>query len=620
MPNPTLSSDLKMSCLDFSTGHLLVLRLARALAFEFPNTRETCLNYSSSAILANELAEAETLISGVLHDVAILRSHLHPINRLPTELLAHIFDFLGSGAHVVPASHVCQRWRSIILSTPSLWSIIREDDDIQAAQCFMQRSKSMPLDVSTPVYMRQDGLKAFHSIVAPHASRIRRLHIVVYGDRVYDFYRSLSACGFKMPLLEHFSIHMIEYGFPDDSRDGGGGSLPPLHSLLNDSQSLTQLTFRGALPLQTDFSSAITSLTLADRVFDLDALLGCLAAAPHLDYLALLDSVPHTFECTPRSVVALSKLRELHWFQGRVFDNVLGTVKLFEHLLLPNLENTQFFLLLDPTKYSGFDLYDPSHRSITLFDSTTTTSKITELHLEATNYAPGKPAKNNIVFHGLHNHETRFSVRVHRTSLESLCPYSSFSDPADAIATLFLTSSVHVDLSNLTQLTLTSPLPYSWGRFFRTSWARFFRCLPTVKVLRLFVSTPEDIIGALLNADNTPSSPLLPNLQTLYIFRCCNTNNNNNNNNNNSGGGGGGINDSVGVEGNVLLRFLKHRSDFGIPIETIICPSSPVTAATTTTANGQSGERKGRGGCEGVEGFMTSTVHEAALLEQHLIN
>ncbi|KAF8256728.1 hypothetical protein EI94DRAFT_1836641 [Lactarius quietus] len=485
-----------------SAAHLSALRLSRQLAQEFPNTRAICLNNSWNPDLANELAEAETLLSDVLRGISILRSNLRPVNRLPTELLSHIFSFLGGGAYVVPASHVCQQWRDIALGTPSLWTTIREDDPFFAAQCFMERSRLMKLDVSWVVYMYQEGVHLLEAAFAHHATRIWRLHVIVYGDRVCDFYRSLATCALVMPALENFSIIMIEYGgFPDDSRVDG----PPV-DFFEESEFLNTLTFRATLPLQRQLSPAIRSLTLADKVVDLETLLCCLGAVPNLEYLALLDSVPNTFDASTRPVVVtLPALREFHWFQGRVFDNVLGTVKLFEHLVLPALSSPEFILLLEPTKYAVTDLYAPCHRSTTLFHT------ITELCLEATHYSPEKPARNNIVFHGRHEHETLFSVRVHRVSIEQLC---SSSDG------LFLASSVRADLSHLTHLTLTSTHPYNWNRFFRgPSWSRFFSCMPAVRVLRLYVSRPADIINALASADNT-STPLLPALRILHIFRC----------------------------------------------------------------------------------------------------
>jgi len=72
--------------------------------------------------------------------------------------------------------------------------------------------------------------------------------------------------------------------FPDDSCIDG-----PL-SFFNESKFLMELTFRGALPLQTHLLPTIRSLTLVDRVVDLDELLCCLAATPNLEFVALLDT------------------------------------------------------------------------------------------------------------------------------------------------------------------------------------------------------------------------------------------------------------------------------------------------------------------------------------------
>src|SRR6266702_158862 len=135
---------------------------------------------------------------------------------------------------------------------------------------------------------------------------------------------------------------MIEYGFPNGSRVDG-----PL-SFFDESEFLTELTFRGARPLRC--KPTCRPLTLADRVVDLDELLRCLPDAPSLEYLALLDSVPHMFDPSTRPVVTLNGLKEFHWFQGCVYDNVLGTVKLFEHLVLPSLDSPQQHCLPQTTQ------------------------------------------------------------------------------------------------------------------------------------------------------------------------------------------------------------------------------------------------------------------------------
>jgi hypothetical protein len=518
---------------------------------------------------------------------------MRPINRLPPELLVHIFSFLGGGAFVVPASQVCQRWRDIALDTPSLWTVIREEDDVFTAECFMDRSRHAKLDVSFVIDMREhDDFVMLRNLVIPHASRIRRLHLDVFSDRAYDFYRMLADRDFLLPGLEHFSIRMNQPGWHDDTQYG---PLPSRESFFGESEFFEQLTFRAVLPLSTHLSGTIKSLTLADRVFDLDALLECLDAAPNLEYLALLNSVPHTFEPTARGfVVSLNRLRELNWFQALVCDNVFGTVKLFEHLNMPNLDTAAFVLLLDPSKHSPSQLYTPCSRSVTLFG---TTSAITEIHLEASHFTPDKPARNNIVFHGRRHspHETLFSVRVNRGTLESFCNPESIS----------ITSSVHVSLTHLTHLTLTSKFPYDWNRFFRNSWSRFLRSVPSVKVLRLYVRKPIDILTAISNPEElgetspaTSSAPILPNLQALHLFRCSISSSRSPH--------GGGSNDAV-VGGDTdtdtarsifgdtdtdtvgsiferkddeqnLVHFLQHRADLGIPIKTIVCTAEDAVA------------------------------------------
>ncbi|KAH9994209.1 hypothetical protein BJV77DRAFT_1158298 [Russula vinacea] len=139
---------------------------------------------------------------------------------------------------------------------------------------------------------------------------------------------------------------------------------------------------------------------------------------------------------------------------------------------MPNLDTTLFVLLLDPSKYSPTELYTPCHRSVSLF---TTTTAITELHLEASHFTPGKP------------------------------PGTTLSSTGD---------------DTTTRNTLQ---PARQPK----SWSLFLRSIPSVKVLRLYVSQPIEILTSISTADElsaTPfssiSSAILPNLQVLHLFRC----------------------------------------------------------------------------------------------------
>jgi hypothetical protein len=191
-------------------------------------------------------------------------------------------------------------------------------------------------------------------------------------------------------------IRVSEYGFDNDSSDG----VLPRESFFGKSMLLAHLMFCGVLPLETHLSPAIHLLTLIEHSIDLDALLGFLATAPNLEHLALLNAVPYPFECTSHMLVSLPHLMELHSFQLWLFESLLGTAKSFKHLKAPNLTPTHLVLILDPRKYSTADLYPLSCRALVPF------SPITELHLEAFHYTPGRPTPNNVVIHRCRRYET----------------------------------------------------------------------------------------------------------------------------------------------------------------------------------------------------------------------
>jgi hypothetical protein len=106
---------------------------------------------------------------------------------------------------------------------------------------------------------------------------------------------------------------------------------------------------------------------------------------------------------------------EVHLFQPRVFEGLLGTAKFFEHLDASNLSATRLVLLLDPTKYAAANIYPLSQRALVSFCT------ISELHLETSHLTLSKPARNNLIFHGRRAHETWFSIRRRHCSLNAFC-------------------------------------------------------------------------------------------------------------------------------------------------------------------------------------------------------
>jgi hypothetical protein len=75
---------------------------------------------------------------------------LHPIRQCPEDILKLIFEFVAHDDEdqlfgvATTISHVCKRWRAIVLSIPSLWSRIdvsMEMDKIENLKSFMKRVK-----------------------------------------------------------------------------------------------------------------------------------------------------------------------------------------------------------------------------------------------------------------------------------------------------------------------------------------------------------------------------------------------------------------------------------------------------------------------------------------------
>ncbi|KAJ7926201.1 hypothetical protein B0H13DRAFT_1470188, partial [Mycena leptocephala] len=89
------------------------------------------------------------------------RSTVSPIRRLPPEILCEIFASFSSPteykSELLQISHVCVRWRSLVMDTPRLWSNIaidasmwtpESDRFIQLLRLCLERGARHPLTLS----------------------------------------------------------------------------------------------------------------------------------------------------------------------------------------------------------------------------------------------------------------------------------------------------------------------------------------------------------------------------------------------------------------------------------------------------------------------------------------
>ncbi|KDQ25842.1 hypothetical protein PLEOSDRAFT_1046088 [Pleurotus ostreatus PC15] len=181
-----------------------------------------------------------------------------PINDLPNELLGHIF-FLGAyeddeeedeeededehsdddDAQLpfqVVASHVCSKWRSVALSTPSLWTTINicpYDSPFDRCRAYIERSGGLPLNLDIDLTLEEyqvdiegdedrgvvvDDIDLILDIICPHSKRWRSIAVAA------THYKSLHRVLVRFdtlppaPLLEELQLqHLAEEDLDPDA-------------------------------------------------------------------------------------------------------------------------------------------------------------------------------------------------------------------------------------------------------------------------------------------------------------------------------------------------------------------------------------------------------------------
>ncbi|KAF7975305.1 hypothetical protein HWV62_10082 [Athelia sp. TMB] len=120
---------------------------------------------------------------------------LSSLRLMPAEIFGEIFSFLKAGYQEIPSSrshillptHVCQYWRQIALSTPSLWTEITIDlgyrtdivPELESVQAWLTRSRDCPLSINLQSQYSQSE-EAWNDVLGlllPHARRWR--HVII---------------------------------------------------------------------------------------------------------------------------------------------------------------------------------------------------------------------------------------------------------------------------------------------------------------------------------------------------------------------------------------------------------------------------------------------------------
>ncbi|THH12203.1 hypothetical protein EW146_g7780 [Bondarzewia mesenterica] len=292
------------------------------------------LAFDPTTILeVNDPQTADTIRSGIDHESYSIRTVLSTLNtrrnalllicRLPSEVLAHVFEFCltyevpgarwmfrisgraRSTLGWIKVTHVCRKWRQVSLENPSLWRNITSHLGVAWMEEMLRRSKSSLINIREIYHLSTIMLESIP--VSRHLSHLRTLCIHATPDDIQPFLKSLTS---SAPFLENLELACVRNRQSNSRRravvilptDIFSNSLPRLNNL-----TITGLCFpfsvtplRSLVHLKVIFPDTGVLLPVPDAPAEatselrlkLAQFLDTLKEMPELEVLELKDAVP----------------------------------------------------------------------------------------------------------------------------------------------------------------------------------------------------------------------------------------------------------------------------------------------------------------------------------------
>jgi len=293
---------------------------------------------------------------------------MSPVEILPAELLGIVFHLLvGTQSdrnsqtfpHVIShyrsklrvlisASHVCKRWRDLVLHDGTLWTYIPIESSRrgcwETTECFLKRSKRSELDVSVLLDASHGTSPTAITVIAALCAQYARIRSLRLST---DTPVSLF-CGpdpaTAMGTLEIFNRSRLYYPVAKF-----GGTFPSLRSL----------TLHGFSSWPSDLFSNLTRLRLksvsAKNPFKLSRLTNLLRASPELEavylssYLSVVDDLP------PTDVVHLRNLQKM-------LLRACDSAAILSHVVIP--ETSSLDIIMDHRRLQATKPLPPHQTNI----------------------------------------------------------------------------------------------------------------------------------------------------------------------------------------------------------------------------------------------------------------
>ena len=277
----------------------------------------------------------------VVRILSTIRSAMNeskPINRLPPEIFAKVLEFRKSERELITATHICARWRTILTSTPSLWTKIDFEDSIRAS-AYLERSKAALIEVNVgrtrSCLVGPEG--AFLGAI-PWVARMKTLNIRAEEAQIKAIAARLCH---ETPNLQHLALRKLPRSYHSSmsmgSESGGGAIYVPPKFLGRHAPELRSIKFLAISP-SVVFTFPLPKLTHIEWIAEsayvvIEELLDLFVSSPLLEVVKMSVKVRRTRSYEPLREVTLANLRTLDWTDHE------GLISLIPCLTAPQLHD-----------------------------------------------------------------------------------------------------------------------------------------------------------------------------------------------------------------------------------------------------------------------------------------